>query len=450
MRARVIQDLGRNRYTTRSSAVIDSQAGENCLTNKHPMRIVDVRTVLLTGPITNDRFMKEARKLRSAAFIEILTDIDLVGIGETYAGYFCPEVVPQIVDFFRPILIGQNVDNISELWNRMYYCGNFWCRVGIGAVVLTGIEAALWDLKGKQTGLPVYKLLGGARHEKLLCYATGGPSNYPKARLAEKIDYYLSLGFRGLKVGVGGYEAGKGHRLSYDPQEAADFEADKLEFIRSHAGKEILVMLDGHMSNNANGAWPLEPALNVAKALEPYELFFFEEPLPYTDPWGYSKLCSSTSVPIAGGECLTAEYEWRVFAESDAFDIGQPDASFTGGLEEFLKVSRMLDDRGHGIATHAWGAGGCLMQNVHCAFAAPNTRILEIPPDYAGLHEDIMNGSFLMKDGYAFPPDCPGLGIVLTEEIKNRYPFIPGTGEFNGVPGKYMPDDIRSRVRTKP
>jgi galactonate dehydratase len=292
----------------------------------------------------------------------------------------------------------------------------------------------------------VYELLGGRKHEKLLCYATGGPSNYPKDRFAQKIDYYLSLGFRGFKVGAGCYEPGRGSHVSYNAQEAADFEADKLEFIRSHAGKGVFVMLDGHMANNPNGPWSLDTALTVAKAVEPYDLFFFEEPLPYTDPSGYGELCRSTSVPIAGGECLTAAYEWRVFAERDAFDIGQPDASFTGGLGEFLKVASMLEARDRGIATHAWGAGGCLMQNVHCAFAAANTRILEIPPDYAGLHTDIVNGSFLKKDGYVFPPDRPGLGILLTNEIKNRYPFVPGTGEFNGVPGKYMPDDIRSGV----
>jgi galactonate dehydratase len=408
------------------------------------MQIVDVRTVLLTGPTTNDRFFREVRKLRSAAFIEIITDTEHAGIGETYAGYFCPEIVPQIVDFFRPILVGQTVDNISELWNRMYYCGNFWCRVGLGVVVLNGIEAALWDLKGKLTGLPVYELLGGRKHERLLCYATGGPSNYPKERLAEKIDYYLSLGFKGFKVGTGSYSPGRGSHGDANPNQAADFEADKLEFIRSHAGKEIYVMLDGHMGNNPSVTWTPGTALTVAKALEPYDLFFFEEPLPYTDPWGYAELCRNTSVPIAGGECLTAAYEWRVFAERDSFDIGQPDAAFTGGLGEFMKVAAMLDARGRGIATHAWGAGGCLMQNLHCGFAAGNTRILETPPDYAGLHSDVIDGSFVMKDGYALPPDRPGLGIVLTDEIKNRYHFIPGTGEFNSVPGKFMPDDVRA------
>jgi len=165
------------------------------------------------------------RKRRSAAFIEITTDGPHTGIGETYAGYFCPEAVPAIVEFFKPILVGQTVDDIPELWRRMYHCGNFWCRVGLGSIVLTGIEAALWDLKGKMTGLPVYELLGGRKHEELECYATGGPSNYPLDRLAAKMDHYLSLGFRGFKIGVGSYSLSQGGYLAPSPNEAADFEA---------------------------------------------------------------------------------------------------------------------------------------------------------------------------------------------------------------------------------
>src|SRR6188472_84175 len=130
------------------------------------MKITDVRTTLLTGPSTNDPFLREARTLRSAAFVEVITE-SAVGVGETYAGYFCPEAVPAIVEFFRPILIGQTVDDIPELWRRMYHCGNFWCRVGLGAAVLSGIEAALWDLKGKLLDQPVHELLGGAKHKQL-------------------------------------------------------------------------------------------------------------------------------------------------------------------------------------------------------------------------------------------------------------------------------------------
>ena len=124
------------------------------------MKITDVKTILLTAPCTDDPFITPSlRKVRSAAFIRIETDMGMIGIGETYGGYFFPEGVPPIVDFFKPILIGNNVEDIPELWRRMYHAGNFWCRVGLGAIVMAGIEAAMWDLRGKELGLPVYKLL---------------------------------------------------------------------------------------------------------------------------------------------------------------------------------------------------------------------------------------------------------------------------------------------------
>ena len=401
------------------------------------MKITDVKTVLLTGPCTSDPYV--GRQRRSAAFIEIHTDTELMGLGETYAGYFCPELVPVAVGFFKPILVGQNVDNIAELWKRMYHCENFWGRVGLGPIVLSGIEAALWDLKGKMLGVPVYELLGGRKHDSLLGYATGGGSSYPKDELAAKMDFYLSLGFKAFKVGVGAFPPEYWNVSG--PNQAADFEADKLEFIRNHVGKDIKVMLDGHMGNNPVTTWDLNTALAVVKAVEPYDLFFFEEPLHYTNPWGYSELCKATTVPIAGGECLTTMYEWRVFAEQDCFDIGQPDGAFSGGMLEFQRIAAMFDSRGKRIATHSWAAGGGFMENIHCGFAAPNTAILEIAPAFGPLHSEVVGDSFVMRDGMVLPPEQPGLGIQLTEDTKERFPFVPGSGEFNSVPGKILEDE---------
>jgi galactonate dehydratase len=402
------------------------------------MRITDIQSVLLTGPCTNDPYLSEARQRRSAAFIEIHTDTELVGLGETYAGYFCPELVPGVVEFYKPILLGQTVDNIPQLWQRMYQCGNFWGRVGLAPAVLSGIEAALWDLKGKLYGLPVYELLGGRQHESLDCYATGGPSNYPIEKLLDKLDFYLSLGFRAVKIASGAYPSE--FRQVHGVSQTADFEAQKLDRIRAHVGHEVKIMLDGHMGNNPGKTWDLPTALAVMRAVEPYDLFFFEEPLHYTDPWGYSELRGATAVPLAGGECLTTMYEWRVFAEQDCFDIAQPDAAFTGGLGEFMRVAALFAGRGRRVATHSWAAGGGFMQNIHCGFAAANTAILEIAPAFGPLHSEIIGDSFIMRDGQVFPPEQPGLGIQLTETIKERFPFVPGSGEFNSVPGKILTD----------
>jgi L-alanine-DL-glutamate epimerase-like enolase superfamily enzyme len=404
------------------------------------MRITDVKTVLLTGPYSADPYILACRPRRSAAFVEIHTDAGVIGLGETYAGYFFPESVPGIVDFFKPILIGQSPDDVEILWHRMYRSGNYWCRVGLGVAIINAIEAALWDLRGKMHGVPVYQLLGGLKHERLPCYASGGPSNYPKDQLAAKLDFYLSLGFHGLKIATGSFSEGKRWKMPLEPGDAADFEADKLTFARKHVGRDVRLMLDGHMGNNPDATWTLETALAVMKAVEPFDLFFFEEPLHYTDPWSYSELCKATSVPIAGGEVLTAAYEWRVFVEADAFDIGQPDAAFTGGLGEFMRVAAMMAKRDRKVATHAAGAGGALMQNIHCAFACENNIICEILPALGGIHLDIAGDSFRFENGDVLPPEKPGLGITLTDEIKSRYPFVPGSGEFNSVPGKVLVD----------
>lgn len=418
------------------------------------MKITDVKTVLLTGPCTDDPYLSELRKVRSAAFIRIETDTELIGVGETYAGYFFPEGVPPIVDFFKPILIGCNVDDIPALWQRMYHAGNFWCRVGLGAIVLAGIEAALWDLRGKELKLPVYKILndkwwgefpkasvrtnGSMGNIGLPCYATGGPSNYPFDKLYQKVEFYCAEGFKGVKLGAGAFSIEDGLMINSDPSAAADHEAKKAEFIRTQFGDGLWLMIDGHMGNSNEVTWGLETAIAVAKALEPYNLFFLEEPLHYTRPDWYALLCQETDTPIAGGECLTAVCEWQAFIDQQCFNIGQPDASFTSGLDQFMQVAALLAQSGRRIATHAWGAGGSLMQNIHAGFACPNTAILEFAPAYGPLHREVIGENLQIKQGHLLPPEKPGLGIELTDKTIQKFPFKPGTGEFNSVPGKIL------------
>jgi len=239
-------------------------------------------------------------------------------------------------------------------------------------------------------------------------------------------------------LGAGGYWKDKGFKILDDPGAAADFEANKAEYIRNAFGNDLWLMLDAHMGNSPDTTWNLETAISVAKALEPYQLFFLEEPLNYTRPDLYSDLCHSTKTVIAGGECLTTVSEWQTFIDQDSFQIGQPDASFTSGLDQFLRVAVMLAAKGSSIATHAWGAGGSMMQNIHCGFACPNTKILEIPPAYGPLHSEVIGDSLQIEDGFVLPPEKPGLGIALTEDTIRRFPFIPGSGEFNSVPGKIL------------
>lgn len=412
------------------------------------MLITDVQTILLTGPCTNDPYLSEARARRSAAFVEVHTDQGIIGVGETYGGYFIPEAISHIVNFFKPVLVGQPLEDIELLCRRMYHCGNFWCRVGLGLTVISGIEAAMWDARGKVEGLPVYQLLGGLKHDRLMCYATGGPSNGPFHKLEAKIEFYMSLGFHGVKLGAGWLMENGSYDMPVGPQAAAELEGLKAATVRDRFGDGLSLMFDGHMSNSPVHTWDLETAQAVMEALTPFNLVFFEEPLHYRDLDGYAELCRTSAVPIAGGECLTGLVEWKPFIDRDCCDIGQPDASFTGGLSEVLQIAKSLADRNKRIATHAWGAGASLMQNIHLGFAAENCQILEVPPAFGPLHSELVGDSFQMESGYVLPPNTPGLGISLTASVKERFPFVPGSGEFNSVPGKVL-DEERSGFANK-
>lgn len=404
------------------------------------LNIRDVRTVLLTGPCTGDPYTSKLKQRRSAAFVEIYSDTGQVGIGETYFGFQgIPEVIPPIVDFFKPILINAETDAIYTISQRLSECCSYWGRVGPIRSVISAIEAALWDLKGKIVGLPVYELLGGRCHDQLPAYATGGPANWPLEELLAKIDFYLHLGFRAFKVATGYLNEETRHLSSPRALNAiVDLEVTKVAAMRRHVGSDVRILLDGHMGfKQGPDRWDLATARAVLRALEPYDIFFFEEPLPYTDPRGYGDLNRSTTIRVAGGESLTTLEEFHLFADQQAFDVAQPDAAWLS-LSEFVDVGRMFARHGKWVASHAWGAGAAVMQNVHAAFATPNTIMLEIPPAAGPLHTEIWEDSLQLKDGVVLPPTAPGLGVTLTDEVKETYRFVPGAEEFLSVPGKMM------------
>jgi len=275
-------------------------------------------------------------------------------------------------------------------------------------------------------------------HDRLLGYATGCASHYPWSDLTAKFDLYREAGFRAAKVGAGWHCMETGESFAGSSTQAwVEMESEKLEAVRRHVGNDFRVCLDGHMSNVETDmtVWDVGVAKAVLRALEPYDLFFFEEPLHYNDLAGYAELCASTSVPVAGGECLTTREEFWQYAERSAFDIAQPDAAYIG-MATFLDVARMFAAQGKRVATHAWASGAGTMENIHAAFATPNVAILEIPPLAGPLHTENYADGYRFEDGCILPPEAPGLGVRLTEETKSKHPFVRGSGEWNTVPGK--------------
>jgi L-alanine-DL-glutamate epimerase-like enolase superfamily enzyme len=404
------------------------------------MRITSVETVLLTGPSTNDPYALATKGLRSAAFVEVRTNAGFVGVGETYLGYFFPEIVPPVVEFFAPILMSADDPlAVETLVGRMRDCSVFWGRVGIGATVITAIEAALLDLKGKALGIPVHKLLGGCLHDRLSTYASGGTLNWPSDReeLLEALDFYLECGFRAVKLASGYFDGEtRASSAGRSAEGIAELEARRAELFRQHVGPDVPLLLDAHQGFQVGGdRWSFETAKKVLEAVEPYNIFLFEEPLAYSDPASYGRLARASEVPVAGGEQLTTLAEFRAFADHDAFDVAQPDAGWVSP-SDFVAIGRLFEERGRRVASHCWGAGGAFMQNVHAAFATPNTAILEALPLPGPLHTELWGDSLRMAGGLLLPPEAPGLGVRLTDELKERFPFRPGHEEYVGVPGK--------------
>ena len=141
---------------------------------------------------------------------------------------------------------------------------------------------------------------------------------------------------------------------------------------------------------------------------------------------------------VAGGECLVTAAEFRQWIEADALGLPQLDASFMGGLGEFMVVARMCELKGLPIATHAWSAAPGVAANLHAAMACPNLVIVEFPPFASSLHTELWSAPPVLKNGYLQISDQPGLGVKLTDKIKSKFRFQPGTGEFNSVPGKIL------------
>ena len=415
-----------------------------------PVRITDVRTVLLTGPATDDPWLSVFKQSRTVALIEVETSSGVVGLGETYAGYFFPESVPLVVDYLRPVLLGledfepETLD-VRGATARMRTCFQYWGRVGLGAGVLAGIEGALWDLAGKLQDLPVHRLLAAEAAdaaeapERLPAYATGGPSPWPDGELLRKVAFYRELGFTAVKVSTGYLDSATREELAaVGAAQAVALEVDKVAKLRAEFGPELGILLDGHMGHREGPArWSLDIASAVLQALEPLGVGFVEEPLAYDDPDAYAELVASSPVPVAGGEQLSSYGEFAAFAARRAFSIAQPDAAWLG-IDGFVRTAQRFGRDGASVAPHCWAGGVGYLQNLHAAFASPNTAIVELPPAAGALHTELWGDSVRLVDGMVLRPDAPGLGATLTGETRARFPFRPGAEEFSSVPGKLM------------
>ena len=366
------------------------------------MKITDIKTYLV-----------EAHR-RNWVFIEVETDEGITGIGEATIEPFERTMVTLIEDYKRTV-IGKDPRAIEYLWEDRYR-GQFLRSDLLVNVALSAIEIACWDIKGKALGVPCYELFGGPVRDTVPAY---GNYWFMKTKMgktsvgeyAESAARAVENGFRALKWSPFGYAA---HSMT-PGQEHITIEC--VRKVREAVGPDIRLMVDAH------GRFDLPQARRLAKRFEEYDLYFFEEPLPPENIDAFVELKRSTTTPIATGERYVARYQFRELLEKYACDYIQPDAIYTGGMNELRKIAMMAETYYCPVIPHNCNGPVCTAATIHASACMPNFRIMEYIP--VPERVDVLVEPLVFKNGAFELPTKPGLGVELNKEVFERYVYKP-------------------------
>ncbi|HEU5328217.1 MAG TPA: galactonate dehydratase [Thermomicrobiales bacterium] len=342
-------------------------------------------------------------------FIEIATDEGITGLGEaSLEGR--EQTVAAAVDEFARYLIGEDPGPIEHHWQRLHRHG-FWRGGVVLTSALSGIEQALWDIKGKALGVPVYELLGGPTRQRVRVYThCGGPT--PEAA-AEHARALVAQGFTALKFGTGRIGPSVDERTMIR-RTAAMFEA-----VRAAVGPEVDLMLDNH------GQFPPAQATALLRAIEPYNLFFFEEATPPDNVQALAKVAAARgAVPLATGERLFTRWEYRELLEQQIVDIVQPDICHAGGILELRKIAALAETYYVKVAPHNPNGPVATAASAQLAATIPNFAILELALSQP--HRDLVQREGpVVTNGYIELSRRPGLGIELDHDVIAAHPYAP-------------------------
>jgi len=358
-------------------------------------------------------------------FVKLVTDDGIEGIGEVYGATFGPQVMERAVgDVFQRYVEGMDPFRVESLWRKVYGSGYTLRPDATLMGVLSGLEIALWDIKGKALGRPVYDLLGGKVHERLRTYtyiypdlAAGQDDRiyHDAEQSAERAADYVKRGFTAIKFDPAApYSA-------FDPRQPSlaslDLCARFCRLIREAVGTKADLLFGTH------GQFTPAGAIRLARRLEPYDPLWFEEPTPPEKPEEMALVARATSIPVATGERLTTKYEFARVLECRAAAILQMAIGRVGGLLEAKKIASLAETYYAQIAPHLYCGPVEGAANVHLAAASPNFLILESIEDWGGFHAEILKKPVRWEEGYVIPPGEPGLGIELDEAVAMRHPY---------------------------
>lgn len=343
---------------------------------------------------------------RKWTHVYVFTDEGIVGIGEgTYSHK--EVVVAKMVEALSEHIIDRDPMQAEAIYADLYSGGRTAYRTGgvIFTSAISGIDQALWDIKGKALGVPVCALLGGAMEGKVPVYSHFG-GNTPE-ELVDRAQSVLAEGFRAIKSGITMHGT-HGPKLSVRELKAID---QKYDALRNALGDDIELMDDPH------AVFDPPTGLEVARLLEPYRLLFLEEPTIPEDPEGYARIRQGSRTPIAGSERLTSKHRFNDFFRAGAVDVAQPDIVYIGGITEMKKVAALAETYQVVIAPHNTKGPVGIMAAAHVMAAIPNGLIQEfIAPSRIPWRNDVLVNPLVVEEGYLTVPNRPGLGIEFDEQ----------------------------------
>ena len=377
------------------------------------MRVTGVKTTVVEAekPVGELKYVGG----RYFLFIELLTDEGITGIGERIAGSAFSDrledlksQVNLVKELVGQIVLGEDPLNTELIWDKMYGSWHDLRHPSLYATpVISAIDMALWDIKGKVANLPIYQLLGGQYHKKLRAYAYMPDIDFDKhpekagevalqlleeGNTACKLDPFMPL-----------------HPIRDIPLWKIEHAAKIFQSIRDAVGNRLEVAIGTH------GQMPTYSAIRVAHYLEPYHPFWFEEPIMPENISEMARIAAHTNIPIATGERLVTKYEFSEVLEKQAAQILQLDVGQCGGITEAKKIAGMAEAHYAMIAPHMYCGPVVFAAAIQLDVSSPNFLIQEA--NMGPLHKKIFKEPLVFENGYITPPSGPGLGVEFDQEV---------------------------------
>ncbi|MEO7649814.1 MAG: enolase C-terminal domain-like protein [Bryobacteraceae bacterium] len=385
--------------------------------------------------------------------VKITTDQDgLYGYGCATFTQRADLVTPAVEKYLRPFLIGKPADRIDDTWQACYN-SSYWRNGPVLNNAISGVDQALWDIKGRQAGLPVYQLLGGKLREAADCY--GHASGAEIGEVIDSARSYMAKGFRHVRVQIGvpgmaGYGAGRGsaqipalHKGPvYEPAVYIRRVLKLFEECRKQLGEEVELLHDVH-----ERVTPIQ-AVQLCKDVEKFKLFFLEDPVSPEDIAYFRLIRQQCATPLAMGELFNSPHEWMPLIGERLIDYIRVHVSQAGGLTPCRKIAAMGELYGVRTAWHGPGDVSPIghMANVTLDLACYNFGVQEYS-EFSEKHQEIFKSCPVMKDGYLYANEAPGWGIEIDEKMAAKYPFgNDAAGERNQLNGGW--GEVRKRDGT--